>query len=252
MPLSDESRAVALTYSYSLISTPERVCMHFSANVLTIDGPSIIIERVDDPVNGGVTAWKIGSSGSDRPPIPIWLDDRPRPSANDLHTFGGFTSGRWEGGVLTGLMTHMKMGTAIRNGALLSDQTTMTIHVVRHGDHMTIMTISEDPIYLDAPLVQAAAYELNPLGVVPPVNQPCFPITEVPRFDLPGSVPHYLPGTNPIVNEFANKHDLPVEAVLGGVDHMYPEYRKKLKDAYKIPPPCKLLPTNLLNCNPVP
>src|SRR5947207_1982147 len=48
IPLNDEGKAVALAYSYSLISMPERVCMHFSENLITDDGPSIQIERVDD------------------------------------------------------------------------------------------------------------------------------------------------------------------------------------------------------------
>jgi len=251
IPLNDEGRAVALSYSYSLISIPERVCMHFSENLITDDGPSIQIERVDDPVNGGVIAWQISAGGSDRSPVPIWMDGRGSPSANDLHTFAGFTTGGWEGGVLTARMTHMKGGTTQRNGAPLSDQATMTIHLIRHADLLTILTITEDPIYLDVPFVHSGTYQLNLVGNVTAVNQPCYPMTEVPRFDVPGTIPHYLPATNPFVNEFAASHNLPLETALGGADHIYPEYRKKLKDAYKIPPTCKLERTNLLNCNPV-
>jgi hypothetical protein len=44
-----------------------------------------------------------------------------------------------------------------------------------------------------------------------------------------GAVPHYLPGENPFVNEFADKYHLPREAVLGGAATMYPEYQLTLR-----------------------
>ena len=145
----------------------------------------------------------------------------------------------------------MKRGLAARNGAPLSDQASMTIHVVRHGNVLQIMTLTEDPIYLEAPLVQTGAFQLDPVGDVPPVNPPCYPLTEVPRLDVPGTVPHYLPGTNPHIEEFQRRHNLPTEAVFGGSENIYPEYRKKLKAAYKIPPPCKVTDPFLFDCNPV-
>jgi hypothetical protein len=41
------------------------------------------------------------------------------------------------------------------------------------------------------------------------------------------------------MNEVTEKHNIPLEAVLGGPETMYPEYRKKLKDAYVRPEPVK-------------
>ena len=43
----------------------------------------------------------------------------------------------------------------------------------------------------------------------------------------PGEIPHYLPGTNPYLDEFAIKWALPREAVRGGAETMYPEYVEK-------------------------
>jgi hypothetical protein len=40
--------------------------------------------------------------------------------------------------------------------------------------------------------------------------------------------PHYLPGQNPFLVEFARNHKIPLEAAMGGAATMYPEYRKKL------------------------
>jgi hypothetical protein len=44
-------------------------------------------------------------------------------------------------------------------------------------------------------------------------------------------VPHRLPGASKEEEEFAKKHGLPIEAVRGGAETMYPDYRAKLKQA---------------------
>jgi hypothetical protein len=239
IPLNDEGRAAALTFSYSMVSMTERMCMYNSQNLLTNDAPSLEIARINDPVNGNLIGWKLSGGGSVRDPMPIWIDGRQRPPANALHTFAGFTLGEWDGQVLRGVTTHMKRGITARNGAPLSDQATMTIHIARNDDILTILTVTEDPIYLEAPHATSATFRYNPLGNVNPVNAPCYPLTEVPRLDAPGSVPHFLPGTNPDAESFAKRWNLPLEAAHGGAQTMYPEFRKKLKDSYKIPAPCK-------------
>ena len=44
-----------------------------------------------------------------------------------------------------------------------------------------------------------------------------------------GDVPHYLPGKNPYLTEFAEKFKLPVAPTRGGAATMYPEYVSKVK-----------------------
>jgi hypothetical protein len=44
-----------------------------------------------------------------------------------------------------------------------------------------------------------------------------------------GYVPHYLPGENPFLEEFAAKVGIPVEPTRGGAQTMYPEYAQKVK-----------------------
>ena len=41
-----------------------------------------------------------------------------------------------------------------------------------------------------------------------------------------------------LIDEFMKLYHLPREAVLGYRETLYPEYRKKIKDAYVPPPPC--------------
>jgi hypothetical protein len=107
-------------------------------------------------------------------------------------------------------------------------------HIVRHGDLLTITTIVEDPVYLTEPYIRTHSWELDPKQQVFPT--PCEPVVEVPR--PKGVVPHYLPGENPFINEVTKLYGIPLEAVRGGAETMYPEYRKKIKDMYVAPVKC--------------
>src|SRR5262245_58946418 len=117
-----------------MVSMTERMCQAYSEDYLTFAPHAIQIERVDDPVTGGVSAWKISGGGTDRSPIPIWMDGRPTPGPLELHTTSGSTAAAWDGNILTAHMTHMKKGIARRNGAPISDRATMTIYVKRQGN----------------------------------------------------------------------------------------------------------------------
>jgi len=55
-----------------------------------------------------------------------------------------------------------------------------------------------------------------------------------------GSVPHYLPGKNPFIDEMTKLYNIPREAALGGAKTMYPAFREKIKDKFVIPPKCKV------------
>ena len=57
---------------------------------------------------------------------------------------------------------------------------------------------------------------------------PFFPCT-VGVENVAQGFPHFLPGQNPYVNDAAKKQRLPIEAIKGGAETMYPEYREKLK-----------------------
>jgi hypothetical protein len=112
-----------------------------------------------------------------------------------------------------------------RNGLPLSDRATMTDRFHRYGDVMTHVMIVEDPIYLTEPLVKTNGFLLSPSGTMTPY--PCDPVIEVLR--EPGDVPHFLPGQNPFIGEFAETHGLPFEATRGGAETALPEYVERLE-----------------------
>ena len=136
LPINDEARTAALSYTSGVLSMTERGCMDYTENYLLFAPHNIVIERVNDPVTGDVLAWRVSAGGSDRAPITIWMDGRPHPSPLAVHSFSGFTTGEWVGDRLTARMTHMKRGIMRRNGVPLSDRATLTLHFVRHGDRL--------------------------------------------------------------------------------------------------------------------
>ncbi len=53
-----------------------------------------------------------------------------------------------------------------------------------------------------------------------------------------GTVPHYLPGQNPLTDEMMKLYHIPQEAALGGAETAYPAFRDKIKANFTIPPAC--------------
>jgi hypothetical protein len=238
LPLNDEGRARGLTFQYSAVSLPEHQCGYLSPFYIVLGPFGLAIDRVLDPVTGRLIAWKIGG-WVDRDVTTIWMDGRPHPGEHAPHTSGGFTTGMWEGDTLTTSTTHIKAGMIRRNGAPLSDRATMTMHFTRHGDLLTARAMIEDPIYLSEPYVRSRVWQLDPsANFGNGVASPCEPIDELPRAENGDVFPHHLPGTNPFVNELTRYYNLPQEAVLGGPQTMYPEFRKKLV-GYEPPALCK-------------
>src|SRR5207302_2696692 len=139
---------------------------------------------------GRTIAWNM-SGTNDRAPVKIWVDGRPDASKYAIHPIGGYGTGVWEGDVLKARVTHLRAGYVRRNGAPLSDQTTMTFHFFRHGDMMTVIAETVDPLYLTEPLVISRNYILG-TGPIRPIDTPCVPGYEATNQE--GKVPHYLPG----------------------------------------------------------
>ncbi len=243
IPLNADGRAKALSYDIAALSATERQCQMYPP-FYAVSGPfSLQISMVQEPVTQKLLAWKIAGWG-DRDETMIWMDGRPHPSKYAPHPHGGFTTGMWEGDTLTTVTTHFKLGDIKRHRGFSSDQATFTMRFNRHGDLLTVTGILEDPVYLAEPYVLTEVFRLttNPNGF--PLTA-CEPIEELPRLhEDPTIAPHYLPGQHPAMNEVTEKYNIPLEAVLGGPETMYPEYRKTLQREYVPPPPVRPDPGN--------
>jgi len=154
----------------------------------------------------------------------IWMDGRPHPSEYAEHTWDGFSTGKVEGNQLTITTTHMKYGVIQRNGVPSSPHAVMTETFIRHGDYLTLVSIVDDPVYLEEPFIRTSQWartsnlavdERFILDIADEVTRP------------QGYVPHYPLGIQQ--SEFALKYGLPFEATQGGKETTYPEYELKLR-----------------------
>jgi hypothetical protein len=224
IPLNEEGRIRALSYSQSQLSMPERQCQGWPAFYM-VQGPfGLKIWSETDPLKGNVISYTIGG-WEDRAPMVIWMDGRPRPSKYAEHTRSGFTTGKWEGNTLVTYTTHMKAGFLRKTGAPSSDEATLTMRFYRHADILTVLAVIEDPIYLAEPWILSRSFQLS-AAPLSPIGPPCVTTLEATPSD---DVPHYDPDRNPFVDEMTKKYGVPRDAAIGKPETLYPEYRKQIK-----------------------
>lgn len=235
LPISDAGRKWALAWDPDRLTAQEHQCqVHTVAYMYR--GPLLLrIWEERDPQTQEVIAIRQYISNYEQNRT-IYMDGRPHPPPYAKHTWMGFSTGQWDGNILTVYTTHIKQGWHRRNGLPSSDQMTLVEHFIKHGDLLTHVTIATDPVYLDEPLVKTQDFELSETaGFAHGTNllqnwlYPCEYVNENPGGD-PAVVQSYLPNENPFVGEFAGKMHVPVEAALGGPETMYPEYQETLKE----------------------
>ncbi|MBM3818209.1 MAG: hypothetical protein FJW14_04195 [Acidimicrobiia bacterium] len=230
LPITEGARKWAESWDPSRLTVPEHQCqVHISPYIYR--GPmNVRIWEEKDPRTQEIVAIKQYISTYEQTRT-IWMDGRPHPSPNTPHTWMGFSTGRWEGDMLTVTTTHIKQGWVRRNGLPQSDRTTMTERFIRTGNVMTHVTVVRDPVYLTEPLVKSQNFVLS-LRELPQQNWlwVCLPVVEVA--DRPSEaqdVPAYFPGENPFLAETRKRRGLPEEALRGGAETMYPEFQQKLR-----------------------
>ena len=234
LPLTDGARQWALSWDASRVSVLEHQCqVHVLPYILS--GPTRLrITAQRDGNTERIVAFNqyIGLWGQDRT---IWVDGRPHPPAIAPHTWMGFSTGVWEGNTFVVRTTHLKQGWIRRNGVPESDLVTTTERFTRHGDILTYVIYIKDPVYLTEPLVRSRNFvRMSGLGEGNWIAAtPCEPGEETAA--PPHGVPHYLPGENPFVAEAERRSGIPAEALTGGQETLYPEYRRKLAEIRKQP-----------------
>jgi hypothetical protein len=196
--------------------------------------PNVRIAKVTDPLTAQLVAYTIAGMFG-RADRTIWMDGRPHPSVNAEHTWGGFSTGEWVGNALKVTTTHMKTSFINRNGIPSSYRGVMTEFFSVHGDVMVHLSIVDDPVYLEEPMVRSNNFR-RALGQH---VGPAIPFETVDELgDRPiGGVPHWPVGTRH--TEFAERFGIPWEATRGGKDSLYPEYAATI-DAMKRNAPNRL------------
>lgn len=226
VPLNDAARAYADAFDVTRVAVLEHQCQPYNVAHIYRGPLQFRFWEEKDPANQQIVAYRqyIGTYMQSRT---IWMDGRPHPPEYVPHTHMGFSTGQWNGDILTVTTTHIKKEFYRRSGIPSSDETTLVEHYIRHGNLLSHVMIISDPVYLTEPYVNSQEFVLMERG-----NQNwlynCEYVMEVPMDK--NDVPHYLPGQNPFIEDFANKFGLPFEAVFAGAEAMYPEYMPRVED----------------------
>ena len=225
LPINDAARARADAWDAAIYTLPEHQTIFAPAQYWARGGGGMRIQKVVDEATQQVIAYKIyrSAAGAGITRM-IWMDGRPHPPEYAAHTWQGFSTGRWEGAMLTVKTTHVKEGWIQRNGVPSSDLATITEHIVRHGDVLTIVSIVDDPVYLEEPFIRSTNWRENLQQQLDGVISES--VDEIPGRDR-AYVPHHLPGTNKWLKDAAKEFGIPESALRGGRETTYPEYRPK-------------------------
>jgi len=93
--------------------------------------------------------------------------------------------------------------------------------------------VVSDPIYLTEPMVKTNGFRFSVNTLM--TAYPCRPATEIPR--PKGQIPSHLPGQDPYLHEYADKHNMPFVASEGGAETALPEFQDVLIKFHANPPP---------------
>ncbi len=234
LPVNEAGLSRAETWTASLITVPEHQCEPHPGPYAIWGPGTMTIDKEFDRDTRQLVAYHLdGTYGIDRT---VWMDGRPHPSEDALHTYEGFSTGSWVGDALRVETTHLKESWLRRNGVQLSERARMVEYFARHDNYLTIIMMFDDPVYLSEPMIRTTEYVLNErpparlgrFGFLgdEPVFFKCFPAEE-----LGGDkhrVPHFLPGASPFVKEFAQSKGIPESTVRAGARAIYPEYMQEL------------------------
>jgi len=231
LPITDGARQWALSWDPSRLTLPEHQCQVHVAPYIYRGPMQVRIWEERDPDTQQLIAIKNYISTFEQTRT-ICMDGRPHPPEYAAHTWEGFSTGRFEGDMLTVTTTHIKQGWVRRNGLPESDRAVLSEHFIRHGSNLTHISIVTDPVYLTEPLIKTQDFTLidrTQFGAGAWL-WPCEYVDEIANRPQ-GVVPHYPVGQNPAVKEFLDRYKLPLDAAMGGAKTMYPEYQLELEKA---------------------
>jgi hypothetical protein len=236
LPLTEGARRAAETWDAARLTLREHQCKVHNGPYIFHGPLQVRIWQEKDLRTQVVSAIKIYISTYEQERT-IWMDGRPHPPEYAPHTWQGFSTGKWDGDILTVYTTHLKQEWIRRNGVPNSEKSTMIEHFIRHGNIMTHLEQWTDPVYLTEPLIRSEDFVLNER---PGGNWlwPCEYVDEIVGRSH-SDVPNYLPGQSPFAGDFAYHYGIPVDAANGGAETTYPEYQAKLKTLPKPAKPVK-------------
>ncbi len=225
LPVNEAARIRADTWSPERLFMPIHQCEPHPAPYTPVGPAGLRIQAVIDRRTQETIAWRMAAHWMENERT-VWMDGREHPPEWAQHTWNGFSTGEWNGDMLSVTTTHLKQAWIRRNGAPQSDRAVLREHWVVNDDVLTLVTVLQDPVYLTEPLIRSMTWVRNPGYLIG--SYTCHITVEVlyPR----GYVPFNLPGQNTMLmdNEPA-RWGMPQEVIRGGARTLLPEYAEELK-----------------------
>jgi hypothetical protein len=228
LPINDAARFYAESWDISRGSVLEHQCQVYNVAHIFRGPLQFRLWNERDPDSQELVAIKM-YLGTYEQWRTVWMDGRPHPADYMPHTWMGFSTGEWHGDDLVVNTSHIKAEYLRREGIPFSDRLTVVEHFLRHGNVITHVMIATDPIYLSEPMINTEEFVVMDRSYTNWLYN-CETAEEVPRLTKHDDVPSFLPGKNPFLGYFADQVGLPQEAVQGGAETTYPEYRAKLRE----------------------
>ena len=227
IPLNEAGRLYALAWSAARIQGRQHQCMGYTVPYTYNQPGNLRFWEERDPYTQRLISqkqyWQISEGNRT-----IWMDDRPHPPPYAQHTWAGFSTGKYEGNMLTVYTTHLKRGWIRANGVPQSDEATVTEHFIRHGDRITYLAVVNDPVYLAEPF--SRTYTLGRYLKEPDAWLYACDDGEQILGRPEDQVDNYFWGQHPFLREFANKEHIPLLGTLGGPETMYSDFQAKYSD----------------------
>src|SRR5215831_15315161 len=144
IPINDYARQWGLAYRSSRLSLPEHQCQVHVVEYIHRGPLQLRMWEERDDITHQLIAIHEYISTYEQSRT-IWMDGRPHPGEFAPHTWMGFSTGVWDGNMLTVTTTHVKQGWHRRENLPASDEVTLIEHYIRHGNMLTHITGTDDP-----------------------------------------------------------------------------------------------------------
>jgi cyclase len=226
-PINEALRMYALTWPASRQTVKQQQCMGYAVPYFWYAPGNYRIWEERDPHTQRLVAIRAYGQIAQGDRF-IYMDGRQHPPAYAPHTFTGFSTGKYEGPMLTVRTTHLKRGWQRSTGVAQSDEATVTEHYIRHGEHITIFAVTTDPVFYTAPVAKTSIMMRSPkdpdgwLYACDDGEQALDRTNE--------DVPSHLYGANPSLRDYADKNNVPLLAALGGADTQSPDFYARVRD----------------------
>ena len=146
------------SWDASLLTLPEHQCKPHPADYGLRGPANLRIWKEIDPDTQDLIAYHTHISWQ-APERTIWMDGRPHPPEYAAHTWQGFSTGKWEGDMLTVTTdaSEDRLDPPQRDSA--QRPRVVTEHWIRHGDYLTLVSIVNDPVYLTEPFIRTTDWQ---------------------------------------------------------------------------------------------